>query len=91
MTYSPSPSCIIEAADQHARFNPARLRGRGLDIVRRCGHDSISAAIIQACFELDLQSAAASPSSRGIAASRCDLFLGASHGFTLRHAACPRC
>ena len=50
---SPSPSCITRAADQRARLHPPRLRGLGLDPVRRLRPRLRSrAAIIQACFEL---------------------------------------
>ena len=35
-------------------FTRARLRGRDVDAVRGCGHDSVTAALVQALWELDL-------------------------------------
>src|ERR1700744_1296242 len=47
-----------------------------------CGHDSISAAIIQACYELDLPPhRIAKLSGIGCSSQTPDHFLGASHGF----------
>src|SRR4029434_8134503 len=47
-----------------------------------CGHDSISAAIIQACFELELPPhRVAKLSGIGCSSKTPDYFLGASHGF----------
>ncbi len=47
-----------------------------------CGHDSISAAIVQACFELDLPPhRIAKLSGIGCSSKTPTYFLGASHGF----------
>src|SRR5918997_1926423 len=55
-----------------------------------CGHDSISAAIIQACFELDLQPhRLAKLSGIGCSSKTTDYFLGQSHGFNSVHGRMP--
>src|SRR5450755_3479012 len=55
-----------------------------------CGHDSISAAIIQACFELDLPPhRIAKLSVIGCSSKTPTYFLGASHGFNSVHGRMP--
>ena len=55
-----------------------------------CGHDSISAAIIQACWELDIQPhRVAKLSGIGCSSKTPDYFLGASHGFNSVHGRMP--
>ncbi|WP_304189821.1 2-oxoacid:ferredoxin oxidoreductase subunit beta [Phenylobacterium aquaticum] len=55
-----------------------------------CGHDSISAAIIQACYELDLPPhRVAKLSGIGCSSKTPDYFLGASHGFNTVHGRMP--
>jgi 2-oxoglutarate ferredoxin oxidoreductase subunit beta len=55
-----------------------------------CGHDSISAAIIQACFELDLQPhRIAKLSGIGCSSKTPTYFLGNSHGFNTVHGRMP--
>jgi 2-oxoglutarate ferredoxin oxidoreductase subunit beta len=55
-----------------------------------CGHDSISAAIIQACWELDVQPhRVAKLSGIGCSSKTPDYFLGASHGFNTVHGRMP--
>ncbi|WP_411288851.1 2-oxoacid:ferredoxin oxidoreductase subunit beta [Phenylobacterium sp.] len=55
-----------------------------------CGHDSISAAIIQACFELDLPPhRIAKLSGIGCSSKTPDYFLGNSHGFNTVHGRMP--
>ena len=55
-----------------------------------CGHDSISAAIIQACFELDIEPhRVAKLSGIGCSSKTPDYFLGASHGFNTVHGRMP--
>ena len=51
-----------------------------------CGHDSISAAIVQACWELDIEPhRVAKLSGIGCSSKTPDYFLGASHGFNTVH------
>jgi 2-oxoglutarate ferredoxin oxidoreductase subunit beta len=55
-----------------------------------CGHDSISAAIIQACFELSLPPhKVAKLSGIGCSSKTPTYFLGASHGFNAVHGRMP--
>ncbi len=55
-----------------------------------CGHDSISASIIQACFELDLPPhRIAKLSGIGCSSKTPDYFLGNSHGFNSVHGRMP--
>ena len=55
-----------------------------------CGHDSISAAIIQACFELSIEPhRVAKLSGIGCSSKTPDYFLGASHGFNTVHGRMP--
>jgi 2-oxoglutarate ferredoxin oxidoreductase subunit beta len=55
-----------------------------------CGHDSISAAIIQACWELDIEPhRVAKLSGIDCSSKTPDYFLGASHGFNTVHGRMP--
>ena len=55
-----------------------------------CGHDSISAAIIQACWELDIEPhRVAKLSGIGCSSKTPDYFLGASHGVNTVHGRMP--
>ncbi|MEJ8853346.1 2-oxoacid:ferredoxin oxidoreductase subunit beta [Variovorax robiniae] len=55
-----------------------------------CGHDSISAAIIEACWELDIEPhRVAKLSGIGCSSKTPDYFLGASHGFNTVHGRMP--
>ena len=55
-----------------------------------CGHDSISASIIQACWELDIEPhRVAKLSGIGCSSKTPDYFLGASHGFNTVHGRMP--
>ncbi len=55
-----------------------------------CGHDSISAAIIQACWELEIEPhRVAKLSGIGCSSKTPDYFLGGSHGFNSVHGRMP--
>jgi 2-oxoglutarate ferredoxin oxidoreductase subunit beta len=55
-----------------------------------CGHDSISAAVIQACFELNIEPhLLAKLSGIGCSSKTPDYFLGQSHGFNSVHGRMP--
>ena len=55
-----------------------------------CGHDSISAALIQACWELDVEPhRVAKLSGIGCSSKTPDYFLGNSHGFNSVHGRMP--
>jgi 2-oxoglutarate ferredoxin oxidoreductase subunit beta len=84
------------------KFHHPALAANALGLTRRdyegavstlcagCGHDSISAAIIQACFELDLEPhRLAKMSGIGCSSKTPAYFLGASHGFNSVHGRMP--
>jgi 2-oxoglutarate/2-oxoacid ferredoxin oxidoreductase subunit beta len=84
------------------KFHHRRLPANALGHTRRdyegsvstlcagCGHDSISAAIIQACFELDLPPhRLAKLSGIGCSSKTPTYFLGNSHGFNSVHGRMP--
>ncbi len=84
------------------RLHHPLLQPNGLGFTRRdyegkvstlcagCGHDSISAAIIQAAFELDLPPhRLAKLSGIGCSSKTPDYFLGNSHGFNSVHGRMP--
>ncbi len=55
-----------------------------------CGHDSVSAAIVQACWQLNIQPhRVAKLSGIGCSSKTPDYFLGASHGFNTVHGRMP--
>jgi len=64
--------------------------GRTSTLCAGCGHDSISAAIIQACWESDVEPhRVAKLSGIGCSSKTPDYFLGASHGFNTVHGRMP--
>jgi len=64
--------------------------GRVSTLCAGCGHDSISAAIIQACFDLEIQPhRLAKMSGIGCSSKTPDYFLGQSHGFNSVHGRMP--
>ncbi|HZK98725.1 MAG TPA: 2-oxoacid:ferredoxin oxidoreductase subunit beta [Caulobacteraceae bacterium] len=84
------------------RLHHPLLQPNGLGFLRRdyegkvstlcagCGHDSISAAIIHACWELDLPPhRLAKLSGIGCSSKTPDYFLGQSHGFNSVHGRMP--
>jgi len=84
------------------RTHHPKLPRNALDLTRRdyegavstlcagCGHDSVSAAIIQACFELSIPAhRVAKLSGIGCSSKTPTYFLGASHGFNSVHGRMP--
>ena len=64
--------------------------GRVSTLCAGCGHDSISAALIQAAWELDIEPhRVAKLSGIGCSSKTPDYFLGASHGFNTVHGRMP--
>jgi 2-oxoglutarate ferredoxin oxidoreductase subunit beta len=71
-------------------FTRRDYEGRVSTLCAGCGHDSISAAIIQACWELDIEPhRVAKLSGIGCSSKTPDYFLGASHGFNTVHGRMP--
>jgi len=64
--------------------------GRVSTLCAGCGHDSISAAIVQACWALDVEPhRVAKLSGIGCSSKTTDYFLGHSHGFNSVHGRMP--
>ncbi len=87
---------------QKPNFRHPQLPRNGLDLTRSsyeglistlcagCGHDSISAAVIQACWELDLPPhRVAKVSGIGCSSKSPTYFLNKSHGFNSVHGRMP--
>ncbi|WP_133000458.1 2-oxoacid:ferredoxin oxidoreductase subunit beta [Luteimonas arsenica] len=71
-------------------FTRRDYEGKISTLCAGCGHDSISAAIIQACWELDIQPhRIAKLSGIGCSSKTPDYFLGQSHGFNTVHGRMP--
>jgi 2-oxoglutarate ferredoxin oxidoreductase subunit beta len=71
-------------------FTRRDYEGKVSTLCAGCGHDSISAAIVQACFELDLPPhRLAKLSGIGCSSKTPDYFLGNSHGFNSVHGRMP--
>ncbi len=84
------------------KFHHPRLPRNALGLTRRdyegtmstlcagCGHDSVSAAIVEACFELDLPAhKVAKMSGIGCSSKTPTYFLSRSHGFNSVHGRMP--
>src|SRR3954453_23116976 len=71
-------------------FTRRDYEGKVSTLCAGCGHDSISAALIQAFFELDiLPHRVAKLSGIGCSSKTPDYFLGNSHGFNTVHGRMP--
>ena len=71
-------------------FTRRDYEGKVSTLCAGCGHDSISAALVQACWELDIEPhRVAKLSGIGCSSKTPDYFLGASHGFNTVHGRMP--
>jgi 2-oxoglutarate ferredoxin oxidoreductase subunit beta len=71
-------------------FTRRDYEGKVSTLCAGCGHDSISAAIIQACWELSIEPhRVAKLSGIGCSSKTPDYFLGSSHGFNTVHGRMP--
>jgi 2-oxoglutarate ferredoxin oxidoreductase subunit beta len=71
-------------------FTRRDYEGKISTLCAGCGHDSISAAIIQACWELSIEPhRVAKLSGIGCSSKTPDYFLGQSHGFNTVHGRMP--
>ncbi|RQP22454.1 2-oxoacid:ferredoxin oxidoreductase subunit beta [Piscinibacter terrae] len=71
-------------------FTRRDYEGKVSTLCAGCGHDSISAALIQACWELDIEPhRMAKLSGIGCSSKTPDYFLGNSHGFNTVHGRMP--
>ncbi len=91
MTYLAKPKLHHPGLDKNGLgFTRRDYEGAISTLCAGCGHDSISAAIIQACFELDLQPhRIAKLSGIGCSSKTPTYFLGNSHGFNSVHGRMP--
>ncbi|GMU42455.1 MAG: 2-oxoacid:ferredoxin oxidoreductase subunit beta [Xanthomonadales bacterium] len=91
MTYLAKPRLHHPSLKPNAvGFTRRDYEGRISTLCAGCGHDSISAAIIQACWELDIEPhRVAKLSGIGCSSKTPDYFLGQSHGFNTVHGRMP--
>ena len=91
MTYIAKPKLHHPALSvNRLGFTRRDYEGRISTLCAGCGHDSISAAIVQACFELDIAPhRVAKLSGIGCSSKTPDYFLGQSHGFNAVHGRMP--
>jgi 2-oxoglutarate ferredoxin oxidoreductase subunit beta len=91
MTYISKPALHHPSLTRNkVGYTRRDYEGRISTLCAGCGHDSISAAIIQACWELDIQPhRVAKLSGIGCSSKTPDYFLGASHGFNTVHGRMP--
>ncbi len=91
MTYIAKPAFHHPSLKHNALgFTRRDYEGKVSTLCAGCGHDSISAAIVQACFEIDLEPhRLAKLSGIGCSSKTPDYFLGASHGFNTVHGRMP--
>src|ERR1700716_4648071 len=91
MTFIPKPKLHHPELPKNALGYTRRdYEGAVSTLCAGCGHDSISAAIVRSCFELDLPPhRIAKLSGIGCSSKTPDYFLGASHGFNSVHGRMP--
>jgi 2-oxoglutarate/2-oxoacid ferredoxin oxidoreductase subunit beta len=91
MTFIPKPKLHHpELAKNALGLTHRDYEGAVSTLCAGCGHDSISAAIMRACFELDLPPhRIAKLSGIGCSSKTPTYFLGASHGFNSVHGRMP--
>jgi 2-oxoglutarate ferredoxin oxidoreductase subunit beta len=91
MTYLTKPKFRHPSLEKNDRgFTRRDYEGSISTLCAGCGHDSISAAIIQACFELNIEPhRIAKMSGIGCSSKTPDYFLGQSHGFNSVHGRMP--
>ncbi|MFZ1722210.1 MAG: 2-oxoacid:ferredoxin oxidoreductase subunit beta, partial [Dokdonella sp.] len=91
MTYITKPKLRHPTLPKNALCHTRRdYEGKISTLCAGCGHDSISAAIIQACWELNVEPhRVAKLSGIGCSSKTPDYFLGQSHGFNTVHGRMP--
>lgn len=91
MTYLAKPKLHHPSLPTNALgFTRRDYEGPVSTLCAGCGHDSISAAIVQACFEIDLEPhRVAKLSGIGCSSKTPTYFLGQSHGFNSVHGRMP--
>lgn len=91
MTYITKPRLLADVQPRNAAgFTRRDYEGGISTLCAGCGHDSVSAAIVQAAYELDIEPhRVAKMSGIGCSSKTPDYFLGASHGFNSVHGRMP--
>jgi 2-oxoglutarate ferredoxin oxidoreductase subunit beta len=91
MTYLAKPKLLRPDTPRNALgYTKRDYEGAVSTLCAGCGHDSVSAAIVQAVFDLDIQPhRVAKLSGIGCSSKTPDYFLGASHGFNSVHGRMP--
>src|SRR4030088_1417248 len=91
MTYLAKPKLHHPTLAKNAvGYTRRDYEGKISTLCAGCGHDSISAALVQACWELDIEPhRVAKLSGIGCSSKTPDYFLGASHGFNTVHRRMP--
>jgi len=91
MTYIAKPKLHHPALQQNAvGFTRRDYEGKISTLCAGCGHDSISAGVIQACWEMNIEPhRVAKLSGIGCSSKTPDYFLGNSHGFNTVHGRMP--
>ena len=91
MTYLAKPKLHHPTlAKNSVGYTRRDYEGKVSTLCAGCGHDSISAAIVQACWEIDLEPhRMAKLSGIGCSSKTPDYFLGNSHGFNSVHGRMP--
>jgi 2-oxoglutarate ferredoxin oxidoreductase subunit beta len=91
MTYLAKPKLHHPTlAKNEVGYTRRDYEGKISTLCAGCGHDSISAAIVQACWELDIEPhRVAKLSGIGCSSKTPDYFLGNSHGFNSVHGRMP--
>src|SRR5213083_2460860 len=91
MTYLAKPKLHHPTLPRNALgFTRRDYEGSISTLCAGCGHDSISAAVVRACFELDIEPhRVAKMSGIGCSSKTPDYFLGASHGLNSVHGRMP--
>ncbi|MFZ5548059.1 MAG: 2-oxoacid:ferredoxin oxidoreductase subunit beta [Pseudomonadota bacterium] len=91
MTYLAKPRLHHPSLERNAvGYTRRDYEGKVSTLCAGCGHDSVSAAIVQAAWELDIAPhRVAKLSGIGCSSKTPDYFLGASHGFNTVHGRMP--
>jgi len=91
MTYIAKPKLHHPSLAKNAvGYTRRDYEGKVSTLCAGCGHDSVSAAIVQACWQLDIAPhRVAKLSGIGCSSKTPDYFLGASHGFNTVHGRMP--
>ncbi|QPF71497.1 2-oxoacid:ferredoxin oxidoreductase subunit beta [Roseateles sp. DAIF2] len=91
MTYIAKPRLHHPSLRRNAvGYTRRDYEGKVSTLCAGCGHDSVSSAIVQACWQLDIAPhRVAKLSGIGCSSKTPDYFLGASHGFNTVHGRMP--